>query len=517
MSFNKSYLFVFLLSIFSFLINFYYANIGVMPSDGFVLYNGGYRVLNGYVPFKDYWLVTGPLLDYLNALFFKIGGVSWKTYISHSSLFNLIISISTYFLLIKLNLNKNFSFFYSILFSLMMYPVVGTPFVDHHATIFILIAYYLLIIGIKNNNYGLFLFIPILICLSFLSKQTPAAYALFFLFLIFSLYIFVNLDKSLYIIKPLIIGSALSFLFLIIFFHFTEIPVSNFFDQYILFAKTIGDYRIEKYDFDLINILIQYKFINILLFILVFILFKLSNNFKKNKNDFFIILSSVLLSLFLIFHQFLTLNQNYIFFLIPFIAALIHLYQQKIFKKNHFLLYFSILLCIYSVGKYHVRFNEHRKFNELEKVNLSKAVDAKLLHESLDGLKWITYHYPENPKEEIKDLKEAMKIIKNDNNKKTIITAYQFIAPALSIYDFSPNQWHHATVSFPVKKQKYFSSYKNFFINSLKKNQIEIIYIIGNIDRDILSLILDTNCYKQQVVGNIVYKNILLKECIDFQ
>ena len=65
--------------------------------------------------------------------------------------------------------------------------------------------------------------------------------------------------------------------------------------------------------------------------------------------------------------------------------------------------------------------------------------------------------------------------------------------------------------------QKYFSSYKNFFINSLKKNQIEIIYIIGNIDRDILSLILDTNCYKQQVVGNIVYKNILLKECIDFQ
>ena len=97
MTFNKNYLFISLIAIFSFSINFHYANIGVMPNDSFVLYNGGYRVLSGYIPFKDYWLVTGPLLDYLNAFFFLIGGISWKSYITHSSLFNLIISLSTYF------------------------------------------------------------------------------------------------------------------------------------------------------------------------------------------------------------------------------------------------------------------------------------------------------------------------------------------------------------------------------------------------------------------------------------
>ena len=91
MTFNKNYLFISLIAIFSFSINFHYANIGVMPNDGFVLYNGGYRVLSGYIPFKDYWLVTGPLLDYLNAFFFLIGGISWKSYITHSSLFNLLI------------------------------------------------------------------------------------------------------------------------------------------------------------------------------------------------------------------------------------------------------------------------------------------------------------------------------------------------------------------------------------------------------------------------------------------
>ena len=66
----KNYLPVGLLGLFSFYVNYYYGFIGVNPMDNFVLYNGGYKVLNGYIPFTDYWLVTGPLLDYLNAFFF---------------------------------------------------------------------------------------------------------------------------------------------------------------------------------------------------------------------------------------------------------------------------------------------------------------------------------------------------------------------------------------------------------------------------------------------------------------
>ena len=52
------------LFLFSFFVNFYYANFGVEPMDSFVLFNGGFKVLNGLTPFKDYWLVTGPLMDY---------------------------------------------------------------------------------------------------------------------------------------------------------------------------------------------------------------------------------------------------------------------------------------------------------------------------------------------------------------------------------------------------------------------------------------------------------------------
>ena len=140
------------LAIFPFIFNFYYSSFGVEPMDTFVLFNGGYKVLNGLTPFKDYWLVTGPLMDYLNAFFFKIFDVSWASYIIHSSLFNSIISILIFLLLKSLNLSEILSLIYALMFAVLMYPNVGVPFVDHHSTIFILSAFCFFIMGVKKKK-----------------------------------------------------------------------------------------------------------------------------------------------------------------------------------------------------------------------------------------------------------------------------------------------------------------------------------------------------------------------------
>ncbi|MDC0409679.1 hypothetical protein OAM31_03260, partial [Pelagibacteraceae bacterium] len=137
-----------LLALLAFLINYHYGFIGIMPMDNTVLFNGGYRVLKGYIPFNDYWLVTGPLLDYLNAFFFKLLGISWSTFIIHSSIFNSLLAILSYYFFKKMNLSNTFSFIYSLLISILFYPVVGTPFVDHHSTFFVILAFYGLIIAI---------------------------------------------------------------------------------------------------------------------------------------------------------------------------------------------------------------------------------------------------------------------------------------------------------------------------------------------------------------------------------
>ncbi len=513
----KDYLFILLICFFSFLINYYYASIGVLPRDNFVLYNGGYKVLNGYIPFNDYWLVTGPLLDYLNAFFFIIGGVSWKTYITHSSIFNSIISLSLYFLLINLSLKKVWCFFYSILFSVLMYSVVGTPFVDHHSTIFLILAFFLLVHGFNTNNYSYFIVIPFLLTLSFLSKQTPAAYGIIGISIAIIFHIFLNKKFTKLILLKLINGSLFALLFLFLFFYLTKININNFFEQYIIFASTIGNHRLEHYNFNLIDIIIKYKFISIIISILVVIFIMMPHKKSINKKNISIIISALILSILLVFHQLITFNQNYIFFLIPFLSSLIHVFYFKAFEKNKHLLVATIFICIFAVAKYHIRFNEHRKFNELEKVNISKYEEAGSIHQSLQGLKWITSLYPKNPKQEIIDIRESIDLFKQDKRMKTLITDYQFIAPSLSIHDFSPNQWYHASVSYPLRGRKYFKNYQDFFIRQLKKNKIQVIYSIGEGTRPVVKHVLKKECFNEKKIGEIITMYELNLNCVDFK
>ena len=512
----KNYLPILLIGSFSFLINYYYGFIGLMPMDNTVLYNGGYRVLNGFIPFNDYWLVTGPLLDYLNAFFFKIFGVSWKTFIIHSSLINLLLAVSTYFLFIKLKLSNKYSLLYSAFVSILFYPVVGTPFVDHHSTFFLILAFYSLILAINEKNYYYYLAIPTLFSLSFLSKQTPAAYGLILATLSILLFCYFDKKNAKKIIYFSIIGSFISIIFLFLFFFSTGIDLSNFFTQYLLFASSIGDSRFLDYKFNIFNEISNFKYLFYFILLLTVITFNkiLKKNFKTE--DIFTILISILLVFSLIIHQMLTLNQNYIFFLIPYLCGITHIFYKKSFNKEY-LLIFSVLVCIFSVTKYHIRFNEQRKFNELEKVDISKAIDAENLSESLRGLRWITYKYPENPTKELENLKNIIKILTEDKSKKTLITDYQILAPISGIYDYSPNQWHHPSVSFPVKDQKYFNVYRNFFTESLKKNQIKFIFETSEEKSYITELILGKNCLKKKRLDEMLIKFELIKTCKDLK
>ena len=512
----KYFLSILLLGTFSFLINYHYGFIGLMPMDNTVLYNGGYRILNGYIPFTDYWLVTGPLLDYLNALFFQLFGLSWNSFIIHSSFFNLLFGISSYILFLQLKLPNTYSLIYSALLSILFYPVVGAPFVDHHSTFFLILAFYSLILAINKKQYFYYLIIPNLFCLSFLSKQTPAIYGLFIVIVLILVFCYFDKKNAKKIIYYSFIGSLISLFLLFLFFSITKINLPNFFTQYFLFAGSIGDHRFSVYKFNIFEEILNFKFIFYFILILMIILFNLLVKKNTKKEEIFTIIISILLASALIFHQFYTLNQNYIFFLIPFLCGITHIFYNKSFNKNY-LLIFSILLCIFSVTKYHLRFNEQRKFNELEYIDISKAVDAKDLSQSLKGLKWITSHNPDNPKQELESLIEVVKFLKADKTRKALITDYQILAPVSGIYDFSPNQWHHPSVSFPLQGQKYFETYKQFYVESLKKNKIQFILETSKNDETITELILDRSCIQKKRFNEILVKISLLNNCEDLK
>jgi len=359
--------------------------------------------------------------------------------------------------------------------------------------------------------------IPIFLCLAFLSKQTPSGYALVAILVIITSYTSFNYKKLKLIFFPLLYGTIFVLFFLTLFLYLTKIPLDNFWLQYFLYAKSVGDQRFYEMTLSFRSVFLQYKFIYIPLIFLFIILINFSKDLKKNNENFFIILSIISLSLLLIFHQMLTSNQTYIFFLIPLLTAFVQIFIKTTSIKNNIFLYFIIGICIFSVTKYHFRFNVDRKFNELQNIDISKAVNAKNIHTSLSGLKWITINFPQNPQEEINAIKESMLILKNEKRRKSLITTYQFIAPVLEIYDYSPNQWHHPSVSFPIKNQKYYEIYKRFFINNIKKNNIDIIYSIGKTEEGIVSLILTNNCFETKKEGKIIFSHTLLKNCKDFQ
>ena len=151
-NFNKNLFFIIFLTIFSLSVNQYYGYQGILPIDSFLIFNAGFDFLNGKMPFQDYWTIKEPFIDFLQASFFYVFGVSWFSYVLHASFFNFLISISTFFILNYFQLRKELSFFYSICVAILTYPTAGTPFSDHHTLILCILAMYLCFIAIKTNK-----------------------------------------------------------------------------------------------------------------------------------------------------------------------------------------------------------------------------------------------------------------------------------------------------------------------------------------------------------------------------
>ena len=175
--------------LFGVLICQYTGNRGVFPIDSFSHFDSGYRILNGEHPFKDYWIVSGFFIDYLQSIIFYFLGINWQTYLLNASLLNGFVSLLVYFLFNNLGLNFKLSFFYAICFSILAYPSSGTPFVDHHSALLSVIAIIFFIKAINTNKLYLWFLVPIFVFLAFLSKQVPATYIFFTIIILIILHL----------------------------------------------------------------------------------------------------------------------------------------------------------------------------------------------------------------------------------------------------------------------------------------------------------------------------------------
>lgn len=474
----KNFFFIVFLFFFSIGVNFYYAQKGLVYPDSFLHYDSGYNILNGNHPFKDFFTISGPLVDYIQSIFFYFFGVNWFSYVLHASLLNGALALFTYFLFVTLGLEKKYSLLYSASVSLIAYPSIGTPFVDYHSIIFSLFVIYTFVLAVITEKNFYWFLLPVFIFISFLCKQIPSAYIaiLVAVFIIYNLVNQFKKNKLIYLTSGFIFSTSLLLFFLFLF----EIDLNDFIVQYILYPLSIGEKRFQIIESNIISIFFHFKFIFFLIFSLVFLVIR---NYLKNRKstNAFVINFIILSSLIFIYSQLLTQNQVLIFFLIPILLGFFHIYYFKVLKNKYFLI-FLIVLSLFSVGKYHFRYNENRYFLDFKKFEKKYTVDGEKLDLTFKGIQWNSpFFYLNNSTKEVLLLLDTKEYIikKNlDNENKFFFTNYLFFSALTNQKISSPLKFYDGVI-IPEKSNKYYSYYKTYFINKIVKNKITKIYNIG--------------------------------------
>ena len=221
---NKIYLII--IAVFSVSINQYFANKGVFPIDNFLIFDAAFNITSGNHPFKDYWLITGPFLDYIQSVFFLIFGINWFSYFFHASLINIVFALYSFYFFLNIGLKNYYAFIYALGVSVLAYPSIGTPFIDHHSIIFSVMALYSLSLGIIMQKNLFWFLTPLFLIFSFFSKQIPSPYLLILFTIIIFVYFFMTKELNKKNLFFLFLGSIFPFFIIISVFYINEILFS---------------------------------------------------------------------------------------------------------------------------------------------------------------------------------------------------------------------------------------------------------------------------------------------------
>ena len=316
-------------------------------------------------------------------------------------------------------------------------------------------------------------------------------------------------------------GSLFSLISLIIFLILLDVSLKQFILQLIQFPSSIGVNRYANYELGIKNLFLDFKFIHLFFFPIIFLNFyfiiKKKNYFNSNEFNIFILISIYTLSTLI--HQIYTQNQIYIFSTVPILTGFLIFYLKNAFnfKKNYFLIIIIVSSTLITY-KYHLRFNVDRKFHELNKTELNNAVDASSIDISFKGLQWISPYF-KDPNKEIQIINNFIEMLKKDKKNKMVITEYNFISSILKKSVFTPSRTFDR-ISYPLKDTIYYDEYKNYLINIIKSNNIKSIYTfdkneinIKNINHRVFNYI-SKNCFDVNRINTYV-KKLDIKTCED--
>jgi hypothetical protein len=150
--------------------------VGYMPLDQSIVFDGGWRILGGQVPFRDFTTPSGLVPIVLQAAFFRLLGVNWLVYCVHAAVFNGLFAVAVYALLRLFALPPAAAAAYALLSGVVFYPPFGVPFMEQHAFFFSLLFVASLAAAARSEGWA-WAAGPAIV-LAYLSKQIPTAFVL---------------------------------------------------------------------------------------------------------------------------------------------------------------------------------------------------------------------------------------------------------------------------------------------------------------------------------------------------
>lgn len=153
-----------------------------MPLDQSIVFDGAWRVLSGQVPYRDFTTPSGLTTVLLQVPFFALLGPTWLAYCLHAALVNGLFGVLVLLVLRELGMPLALSLGYALASQVLLYPPMGTPYLEQHAFFFLLLACLLLLRACRTCDRRrarvLAALVPPVLLLTFFSKQNVLLFGL---------------------------------------------------------------------------------------------------------------------------------------------------------------------------------------------------------------------------------------------------------------------------------------------------------------------------------------------------
>ncbi|MDI6782354.1 MAG: glycosyltransferase family 39 protein [bacterium] len=491
-------------------------------SRGFfaIVFDGAYRIFSGQIPYKDFLIPFGPMVFWIQAIFFKIFGVNYFSYIVSGASINLLSTACSMLILRCLSPSRRrLSYLAGLLTAVWFYPPFGTLWPEQTAFFFSLLSITLLLFAlvIKKSSvisHVLFLFLSgIFAFFSCISKQNVGIFIFPLYFLLLIAY-FSNYKRILYssgIFLAGFIGSLIVFLQWLLLRSDIENFLKYFIDipTDIGFRRLIGDEIWFGDKFGLINTFsggnccplpihilpICIKLASLIPFFIAIAMLILSiSNFEKIRDTWKQTFISCIICIYLVGFQYLFIHSTFnqaengvpfigiilaigtglFFYSANNISLTIQIPEQKLLLPSKRLVKITLagVICWIAlyVGIYGIKVSLTREIHEFKDSIFTESLYVK----GLKDLKWgnpTKIGMANIKRDEIVNL---FIYLKKDGKNFFIFPDFTIFYAMLNVPSPQPVLWFHKGLTYP---ELYDPSLDKWVVKNLKKNMVETIIL----------------------------------------